>query len=66
MPSVPEILLQQLSDKGNLVCAIRDYNSSSSKAVVFTKNKGIISSSILFETYVPEIPGFEESLDFKF
>ena len=66
VPSVPEILLQQLSDKGNLVCAIRDYNSASSKAVVFTKNKGIISSSILFETYVPKMPGFEEKLDFEF
>ena len=66
IPKVPEVLIQQLAENGNLVCALRDNNSPSSKAVVFTKNKGIISSSILFETYVPEMPGFEEKLDFEF
>ena len=62
----PENLFEQLADKGKLVCALKNKNSVNSKAVVFTKNKGIISSSILFETYVPEIPGFDVNSDFEF
>ena len=66
IPTAPEKLFEQLSDDGKLVCAIKDYNSTNSKAIVYTKNKGIINSSVIFETYVPEIPGFEKKIDFEF
>ena len=66
IPAVPEKLFEQLADNGKLVCAIKDYNSTNGKAIVYTKNKGIISSSVIFETYAPEIPGFEKNKDFEF
>tara|TARA_B100000686_G_scaffold195220_1_gene202115 strand:+ start:2815 stop:3456 length:642 start_codon:yes stop_codon:yes gene_type:complete len=66
IPAVPEVLFEQLANNGKLICAIKDYNSTNSKAIVYTKYKDIISSSIIFETCVPEILGFDKKIDFEF
>ena len=66
IPKVPDEIFKQLAENGNLVSAIKNKDATNSKVIVFTKNKGIISSSILLETFIPAIPGFDESIDFEF
>ena len=66
IPKVPDEIFKQLAENGNLVSAIKNKDATNSKVIVFTKNKGIISSSILLETFIPAIPGFDENIDFEF
>ena len=65
---IPEMLFNQLSDNGELITVIKDQNNSKScgKAVVFKKNKDIISSSNTFDVEVPFMEGFiiEEGFNF--
>lgn len=66
--SVPNALFSQLTNNGSLVTVIKDQNNlkSCGKAVVFKKNKDIISSSIIFDVEVPFMEGFisKEGFDF--
>ena len=65
---VPNLLFDQLSDKGSLITVIKDKNNSKScgNAVVFKKNKDIISSSKVFDVEVPVMEGFDIKEDFNF
>ena len=65
---VPNLLFDQLSDKGSLITVIKDKNNSKScgNAVVFKKNKDIISSSNIFDVEVPFMEGFSKKEGFNF
>jgi len=64
---VPDCLFDQLSENGKLLCGVKDSNNNSyGKAFVFSKNKGIINSSVIFEGNIPEVPGFKKQENFEF
>ena len=65
---VPEGLFNQLSDNGSLITVIKNQNNYNScgKAVVFKKNKDIISSSNVFDVEIPFMEGFAEEENFNF
>ena len=65
---IPDMLFNQLSDNGELITVIKDHNNSKScgKAVVFKKNKDIISSSNIFDVEVPFMEGFNIKEGFNF
>ena len=65
---IPDTLFNQLSNNGCLVTVIKEKNNHKScgKAVVFKKNKDIISSSIIFDVEVPFMEGFKSKIGFKF
>ena len=66
--SIPDNLFEQLADNGSIICGIIDQNNSKSygKAVVFKKNKGIVSSSTLFNVNIPAMVGFDFKGTFEF
>ena len=68
VPSIPDTLFNQLSDKGSLITIIKDQNNPKScgKAVVFKKNKDIISSSKVFDVEIPFMDGFDIEESFSF
>ena len=57
---VPDTLFNQLSENGSLITVVKNYNNikSCGKAVVFKKNKDIISSCNIFDVEVPFMVGF--------
>ena len=61
-------LFNQLSENGSLITVIKNYNNNKScgKAVVFKKNKDIISSSNVFDVEVPFMEGFSKKEGFNF
>ena len=65
---VPNSLFDQLSDNGSLITVIKNKNNHKScgNAVVFKKNKDIISSSKVFDVEVPFMEGFNIKEDFNF
>ena len=66
--SIPDELFNQLADHGKIVCGIKDQNNHESygKAVVFKKNKGIVSSSTIFNVNIPAMIGFDHEDVFEF
>lgn len=66
--SIPDELFNQLADHGKIVCGIKDQNNHESygKAVVFKKNKGIVSSSTIFNVNIPAMLGFDHEDVFEF
>ena len=66
--SVPDTLFNQLSENGSLITVVKNYNNikSCGKAVVFKKNKDIISSSNIFDVEVPFMEGFSKKEGFNF
>tara|TARA_B100000676_G_scaffold312933_2_gene389999 strand:- start:1817 stop:2464 length:648 start_codon:yes stop_codon:yes gene_type:complete len=68
VPSIPDTLFNQLSDKGALITVIKDQSNPKScgKAVVFKKNKDIISSSKVFDVEIPFMDGFDIEEGFSF
>ena len=66
--AIPDQLFDQLADKGRIICGIKDQNNSESygKAVVFKKNKGIVSSSTIFNVNIPDMFGFNHKGVFEF
>jgi len=66
--SIPNELFDQLADKGKIICGITDQNNMQSygKAVVFKKNKGIVSSSTIFNVNMPYMFGFDRKNVFEF
>ena len=66
--SVPDTLFNQLSENGSLITVVKNYNNikSCGKAVVFKKNKDIISSSNIFDVEVPFMEGFSKKKGFNF
>ena len=65
---VPKTLFNQLSDNGSLITVIKNQNNHNScgKAVVFKKNKDIISSSNVFDVEIPFMEGFSVEEEFNF
>ena len=68
VPFVPDTLFNQLSENGSLITVLKNYNNikSCGKAVVFKKNKDIISSSNVFDVEVPFMEGFVIKEEFNF
>ena len=68
VPSVPDTLFNQLSENGSLITVVKNNNNikSCGKAVVFKKNKDIISSSNIFDVEVPFMEGFSKKEEFNF
>jgi len=68
VPSVPDTLFKQLSENGALITVVKNHNNikSCGKAVVFKKNKDIISSSNIFDVEVPFMEGFSKKEGFNF
>ena len=66
--SVPDELFNQLADHGKIICGIKGQhnNKSYGKAVVFKKNKGIVSSSTIFNVNIPDMFGFNHKDVFEF
>ena len=66
--SVPDTLFKQLSENGSLITVVKNHNNikSCGKAVVFKKNKDIISSSNIFDVEVPFMEGFSKKEGFNF
>ena len=66
--SIPDELFNQLADHGKIVCGIKDQNNHESygKAVVFKKNKGIVSCSTIFNVNIPAMLGFDHEDVFEF
>ena len=66
--SVPDTLFKQLSENGSLITVVKNDNNikSCGKAVVFKKNKDIISSSNIFDVEVPFMEGFSIKEGFNF
>ena len=66
--SVPDTLFKQLSENGSLITVVKNHNNikSCGKAVVFKKNKDIISSSNIFDVEVPFMEGFSKKEEFNF
>ena len=64
---VPDCLFDQLAENGKLLCGVKNSSDNSyGKAFVFSKNKSIINSSVIFEGNIPEVPGFEKQENFEF
>ena len=68
VPLVPDTLFKQLSENGSLITVVKNDNNikSCGKAVVFKKNKDIISSSNVFDVEVPFMEGFSIKEGFNF
>ena len=68
VPLVPDTLFKQLSENGSLITVVKNDNNikSCGKAVVFKKNKDIISSSNIFDVEVPFMEGFSIKEGFNF
>ena len=68
VPLVPDALFNQLSENGSLITVLKNYKNikSCGKAVVFKKNKDIISSSNVFDVEVPFMEGFGKKEEFNF
>ena len=66
--AIPDVLFSQLADNGRIICGIKDKNNFQSygKAVVFKKNKGIVSSSTVFNVNIPAMSGFDQNCVFEF
>lgn len=60
-------ILDQLAPNGRLVTVIKDSEFSVGKATLFTKSEsGVVSSKILFDVAVPNLPEFENDNSFAF
>ena len=66
--SIPDELFNQLADHGKIVCGIKGQNNGKSygKEVVIKKNKGIVSSSTIFNANIPAMFGFDNEGVFEF
>jgi len=60
----PINLLEQLSDKGRLLCVLND--NGVGKAAIMTYRDGIPGVRILFDASVPPLPSFRVSKGFSF
>nr|WP_316653901.1 protein-L-isoaspartate O-methyltransferase [uncultured Gellertiella sp.] len=61
---VPEALFAQLKDGGKLVAVLGHGNAS--RAHVFTRERGALSSTPAFNTAVKPLPGFRKVPEFQF
>jgi protein-L-isoaspartate(D-aspartate) O-methyltransferase len=61
---VPPMLLDQLADGGRLVGVIRDRGVG--RAMLFTRNGGIVSTRVLFDASVSMLPGLQCQPEFVF
>jgi protein-L-isoaspartate(D-aspartate) O-methyltransferase len=61
---VPEGLFDQLKDGGRLVAVIGYGNAS--RAHLFVKERGVLSSTPEFNTAIKALPGFRKAVEFQF
>lgn len=61
---VPDALFQQLADGGRLVAVVGYGNSS--RAHLFTREKGVVGGTPEFNTAVKPLPGFRKVAEFQF
>jgi len=61
---VPDILIDQLADGGRLVAVVRD--GVVGRAVLMTREGGIVNCLDLFDAAIPELPGFAKEAEFHF
>ena len=63
---VPEVILDQLSDKGRLATVIREHHSAPGKAVLFKRGKNGFSKQYLFDAQTPILNEFSKIAEFQF
>jgi len=63
---VPEVILEQLSDKGRLATVIREHHSAPGKAVLFQRGKSGFSKQYLFDAQTPILDEFSKKAEFQF
>jgi protein-L-isoaspartate(D-aspartate) O-methyltransferase len=60
----PDNLIEQLSNRGRLVCVVRD--GAAGHARMYLKDEGAISERSTFDADLPVLPGFERARSFAF
>ena len=60
----PDNLIEQLSNRGRLVCVVRD--GAAGHARMYLKDVGAISERSTFDADLPVLPGFERARSFTF
>jgi len=60
----PDNLIEQLSNRGRLVCVVRD--GAAGHARMYLKDVGAISERSTFDADLPVLPGFERTRSFAF
>jgi len=60
----PDNLIEQLSNRGRLVCVVRD--GAAGHARMYLKDEGAISERSTFDADLPVLPGFERARSFTF
>ncbi|HZO55757.1 MAG TPA: protein-L-isoaspartate O-methyltransferase [Bryobacteraceae bacterium] len=60
----PDNLIEQLSNRGRLVCVVRD--GAAGHARMYLKDVGAISERSTFDADLPVLPGFERARSFAF
>lgn len=64
---VPECFFDQLANGGRLITVVKDVDQKVGKATLFAKSMaGEVSSRILFDAALPNLPGFEKQKEFVF
>lgn len=61
---VPPMLLDQLGDGGRLAAVVRDRGVG--RAMIYTRNAGILSARALFDASVAPLPGLQREAGFVF
>jgi protein-L-isoaspartate(D-aspartate) O-methyltransferase len=64
VPEIPEALINQLAEGGRLVAVVR--GGVVGRAVLISREDGVINRLDLFDASVPHLPGFEKDHEFRF
>lgn len=62
---VPSMILDQLGERGRLVC-VRTLDGTTGQGIVMQKNNGQTTIKDVFDATVPSLPGFQKTKSFVF
>ena len=62
---IPEAIAEQLAENGRMIAVVAG-RSGVGKATLFTRQRGALSSRVLFDAATPMLPGFEMKAGFVF
>lgn len=62
---VPQTILQQIKDGGRLVVVLKPEQGAQGKAVLYVRTGDVFSDRVLFDSFLPYLPGFEAKNDFS-